>query len=345
MTEVSFFSRDDRTFRLFRSSWQIAAREHSLGAKVFNRGFGLQNTWRAIRNFVANKRTRRVVFGTSEICLYALFANEKDVFVFTGLGRLLLDDGAVARSVRLFLRWTFTEQTVVVLNPQDQQLIGSLLGIKPTLIDGEGYPFDASLPILVPRVGSVSPVFAYVGRLLKSKGVDTLIGEFSHNSLSGWTLLVIGDGDFSNRDSLDPAELQRLALESAGKIEYMGFRKDVRKILKGVDFLISMSRREGLPFSVLDGIDGGAHLILSPVPGHLSFKDVAGVTFVESDQLGQIFKEIASDPIKFLNFDHIARRQSCDRRFGQATIVEAIKRLLVKPTGANGLGLPKRYPE
>ena len=301
MTDVSFFSRDDRTFQLFRSSWQIAARERALEVRVVNRGFGPRNTWQAIRRFIAGAGSRRIVFGTSEICLYALFAGPRDIYVFTGLGRLLLDDGIVARAVRLYLRWTYRRQAVVVLNPQDQALIGDLLGTTPVLIDGEGYPFDTSQPAFASRPSDGALTFAYVGRLLKSKGVDTLIAEFARNASSHWTLLVVGDSDFSNPDALTPDELRRLAQDTQGKIEYLGFRKDVREILQGVDFLISLSRREGLPFSALDGIDAGTHLILSPVPGHLSFKDVAGVTFVESDRLDRVFKQIASDPARFLD--------------------------------------------
>jgi glycosyltransferase involved in cell wall biosynthesis len=334
MTDISFFSRDERTYRLFRSSWQRAAEESALDVQVVNRGFGLGNAWRAICKYVISSGTRRIVFGTSEICLYAMFSNARDIFVFTGLGRLLLDDGVVARCVRAVLRWTFRGQTVVVLNLDDQGVIGALLGKTPVLIDGEGYPFSGPAQAFPARPASNALTFAYVGRLLKSKGVDVLLGEFSRHASSDWTLLMVGDSDFSNPDALSAAELGRLARESKGKIEYLGFRQDVRAVLASVDFLVSLSRREGLPFSVLDGIEAGTHLVLTPVPGHLSFRDVSGVTFIEAGQLGQVFKEVSANARRFLEFDRAERLRSCEKKFGQATIVEAIKRLLVAPTGA-----------
>lgn len=334
MTQISFFSRDERTFLLFRSSWQIAARELGSEAEIFNRGIGLKNAWRAIRNFVVSRKTRRFVFGTSEICLYSLFSGAKDVFVFTGLGRLLIADSLVASFVRSFLRMTFKGQTLVVLNPQDQRVISELFGAVPILIEGEGYRFDASGPALAQRPIGNGLVVAYVGRLLKSKGVDNLIREFARNALDKWTLLLIGDNDFSNSDSVDLAELQSLIKSSAGRIECLGFRNDVPQQLQGVDFLISLSRREGLPFSALDGVASGAHLILSRVAGHLSFGEFAGVTLTEPDQLGKVFHDIASGSTKFFDFDPIDRRRACDRRFGQATIVAVIKRLMTPDAGA-----------
>jgi glycosyltransferase involved in cell wall biosynthesis len=327
MSCLWFFSRDERTHRLFRTSWHRAAQECGIGVNVVSRGFGFKNALKAVRSFVNARKQRHVIFGTSEICLYSLFSHRQDIWVFTGLGRLLLDEGWAARAIRAFLRRMHRGQQIVVLNPEDQLVIQQTIGAPADLINGEGYAFRGISSVRPTNEMRARITFAYVGRLLKSKGVDRLVADFARHSNPSWTLKVIGDSDFANPDSVPAEDLQRLAQSSNGRIIYTGFQQDVRAALESVDVLVSLSRREGLPFSVLDGIESGAHLVLSPVPGHLSFSGLSGVTFVEPAELGRFFEQIRSDPHKFLNFDRAARQSFCARKFGQDTIVESIKHL------------------
>lgn len=327
MSRLWFFSRDERTHRLFRSSWHKAAQECGIAVRVVHRGFGFKNALKALRSFVSAGEQRRIVFGTSEICLYSPFSRCQDIWVFTGLGRLLLDEGWAARAIRAFLRRMHRGQQIVVLNPEDQLVIQQSIGAPADIINGEGYAFRSILSVRSTNETGTGLTFAYVGRLLKSKGVDRLVADFARHSKPSWVLKVIGDSDFANPDSVPAEDLHRLAQTSNGQIVYTGFQQDVRAALESVDVLISLSRREGLPFSVLDGIESGAFLVLSPVPGHLSFSGLPGVTFVEPAELGRFFEQIGSDPRKFLAFDRAARQAACERKFGQDTIVESIKHL------------------
>jgi glycosyltransferase involved in cell wall biosynthesis len=294
---------------------------------VAHRGFGFKNALKALHKFVSASKQRHVVFGTSEICLYSLFSHRQDIWVFTGLGRLLLDEGLVARAIRSFLRVMYRGQKIVVLNPEDRLIIQQSLGAPANIINGEGYVFRSSFSSRSSCETSTGLTFAYVGRLLKSKGVDRLVADFARHSNPSWTLLVIGDSDFSNPDSVPTGYLHNCAQSSKGRIVYTGFQQDVHVALESVDFLISLSRREGLPFSVLDGIASGAHLVLSPVPGHLSFSGLPGVTFVEPEALGRFFEKTGCDLHKLLTFDRAARQTACARKFGEDVIVESIKQL------------------
>ena len=323
--KICFFSRDERTHRLFRDSWHLAAQKLGAEAFVVCRGFGLLKSLFAIFSFISRVRFRRIVFGTSEICLYCLFSGKNDVWVFTGLGRLLIDETVFSKFVIFLLRVSYCGQLMIVLNDADRNVIFKIIGTSPALLDGEGYCFSSSV---IAKKNSSSLCFAYVGRLLRSKGVDDLVACFARHSRPNWSLLLIGDNDFSNSDSISHAEFQVLKKTSLGSIDFLGFRSDVRQLLFEVDVLVSLSRREGLPFSVLDGIDAGAHLVLSPVPGHLSFRGLPGVTFTEADQMGKLFEEISSNPDSFLNFDRGFRISYCERKFGQRRIVSAIQELL-----------------
>jgi glycosyltransferase involved in cell wall biosynthesis len=325
-----FFSRDQRTHSLFRASWHLAAQQCGADANVVCRGFGWKKALAAVNAFIGASSGRRVIFGTSEICLYAIFSCRKDIWVFTGLGRLLIDGGFVARGVRTLLQWLYRGQQMVVLNEQDGELIRNSIGCAPTLIEGEGYKF-LSLPGGTERPGN-SITFAYIGRLLKSKGVDNLVESFARYSKPNWTLMVIGDNDFANRDSVPMSEFQRLAETSKGRIVFTGFQSDILNILRGVDVVISLSRREGLPFSVLDGIVAGAHIVLTPVPGHLSFRDFEGITFVDPSDLGRFFVSISENPKPFFMFDRDQRVATCEARFGQGAVTKSITSLLTAVT-------------
>ncbi len=325
-----FFSRDQRTHSLFRASWHLAAQQCGADTKVVCRGFGWKKALAAVHAFIGASSGPRVIFGTSEICLYAMFSCRKDIWVFTGLGRLLIDGGFVARGVRTLLQWSYRGQQMVVLNEQDGEVIRNSIGCAPTVIEGEGYNF--------PRLSGGTErssnllTFAYVGRLLKSKGVDKLVDSFARYSKPNWTLMVIGDHDFDNRDSIPMSEFQRLAETSKGRIVFTGFKSDILNILRGVDVVISLSRREGLPFSVLDGIVAGAHVVLTPVPGHLSFRDLEGITFIDPSDLGRFFDSISENPETFFMFDRDQRVAACEARFGQGAVTKSIKSLLTAVT-------------
>lgn len=325
--KILLFSRDARTHSLFRKSWHLVMHQFGSDFRIICRGFGPKNSFVSLARFVANYRSCRIVFGTSEICLYSIFSRSKDVWVFTGLGRLLIQKGASSYGVRKLLRFMYRGQTLIVLNEADRGIIESIIGTRPFIIDGEGYVFNSL--VLKKELNSVL-TFAYIGRLLKSKCVDQLIETFANHSRPDWKLILIGDTDFSNKDSVALDYIRRVSRRSVGTIVATGFQEDVGACLEGVDVLISLSEREGLPFSVLDGIDSGVHIVLSPVPGHLSFAGLPGVTFVEPVELGNFFQQIPSNIDSMLVFDRAARLEICKEKFGQETIVKSIKSILSK---------------
>jgi glycosyltransferase involved in cell wall biosynthesis len=326
--EITLFSRDKRTHDLFRSSWVRAAIDCGYDVNIFCRGFAFGNIVRSVFKFICCVRHKRVIFGTSEICLYSLFSNKKDMWVFTGLGRLLTNEGVFNYIISKILQYFYRGQILVVLNSHDQIFVEDLLGTKPHLIEGEGYNFRTCIRPYKNNYSNFT--FAYVGRLLKSKGVDKLVASFAEHSPKEWSLLLFGDNDFFNSDSVNIDEMNEVILKSKGDIKIMGFRDNVRDLLVGIDFLISLSSREGLPFSILDGLNEGACLILSRVPGNLSFEGLPGVHFVEPEMLGTIFENISEKPEFFLEFDRNCRLAISELRFGHQAITASISTLLEK---------------
>jgi glycosyltransferase involved in cell wall biosynthesis len=321
--KIVLFSRDDRSFKLFRKSWIKAIIESRISYSVVNRGFGFLKAWIALINFHREYKSIRIIFGASEICFYSSLSSKDDIWVFTGVGRLLQYRGKVQKLATLFLKCAYRQQKICALNPQDVVYLESIFPAKVILINGEGFDFNNTSPIKKNKPSTF--VIAYVGRLLKSKGVDRLVEAFIRLPHLDCELRLIGDFDFSNSDAISAEWLAEMQSMSNNKINYYGFVNNVRGLLKEVDIYVSLSDREGLPFSVLEAIEAGCFIVLSPVPGHLSFKGLHGIIFDESKDLHTILEDVLTQPTKYFNFDSSDRLKICNTRFGTQSIVAEIK--------------------
>lgn len=320
---VVLFSRDDRSFKLFRKSWIQALIDSKIPFCFKNRGFGLLKTGVALFNFIKQHKRIRIIFGTSEICLYSLFSSKDDIWVFTGMGRLLQYRGRIQSLTTFFLNHTYRQQKIVALNFQDAVYLESIFPAKVILINGEGFDFKGKMPIR--QIKSPPFVVAYVGRLLKSKGVDRLVESFIELPHLNCELRLIGDFDFSNSDAVSMGWLAEMQSKSTNKISLYGYVDNVRDLLKDIDIYVSLSDREGLPFSVLEAIESGCLILLSPVPGHLSFADFDGIIYAEAKDLRMILENLLTSPYEYFNFDSHERVKICNAKFGMQSIISEIK--------------------
>ncbi len=326
--KVALFSRDERTFKLFRETWCIAFSESGFEVIIKNRCFGFSGAIRAIFGFIYLRNKLKVIFGTSEICLYSIFSNKRDIWVFTGFGRLLQGSGVLRRIIIFYLKITYKGQKIVGLNFQDVALLDSIFSIKSILINGEGFNFSCSEGCKVTRSRPIK--IAYVGRLLKSKRVDELVRQFVSISHLDCELHLIGDFDYSNLDSISPEWLAAKLVEAGGHIKYHGFVDNVRDILRNIDIYVSLSEREGLPFSVLEALEAGCFVLLSKVPGHLSFEGLEGVAFVEPTTLAEALIELIGGAERYFNFDVEERLKICVNNFGRQKVISQIKNTLLE---------------
>ena len=323
--KVGLFSRDERTFNLFRKSWVEAFKESNFEIKVFNRGFGIRKIISAALNFLIADVNCRIIFGTSEICLYTIFANKSDFFVFTGIGRLLQKEGAIKNIIRFLLRATYRNQRIIALNTYDCSFLEDIYSTKVTLINGEGYHFSTTFS-QSPKKNDVVKI-AYVGRMLKSKGVDKLINVFSQITNLSCQLHLIGDFDFGSADALSRNWLSSLGSTISQKIHFHGFLENPNVFLRDVDIFVSLSEREGLPFSVLDAIEAGCYIVLTPCPGNLSFSHLPGISYCYPESLKITLQSLIASPEKLRNFDAYHRLQVCIDDFGAQKIISDIVKL------------------
>lgn len=328
MKKVCLYSRDERTHNLFRKSWLSAIQELGLESSNhfrLNNGLG---SFGAIKNFVLNYRNNRLIFGTSEILFYSVFSRRTDIWIFTGLGRLL--DGHSKVRTKLFfnlLKVVYRGQKIVVLNGEDLTTMRIHFNSNIFLLRGEGYSFSC-FENIKPRTDA-GLIFAYVGRLLYSKRVDIILKSFSSASAFNDKLLLFGDYDFGNLDSLSPSIIEKYIKLSRGKIILKGFLPNLKDELLNVDTVISMSRREGLPFGILDAIDCGCNIILSNVPGHTDFEFLDRVTLVNDEsELSDLILNKRTLLAGLSIFDHIARRNKARDVYGIEMVVSEIKKIL-----------------
>ena len=94
-----------------------------------------------------------------------------------------------------------------------------------------------------------------------------------------FTLLVAGDGPMR-------PDVERVAGERNGPIVVLGFRRDIRRLLTAADFFVLSSRREGLPFSLLEAMSMGLPAIVAGIPGARETVSDAGVIVTPGDVRG-----------------------------------------------------------
>lgn len=323
----ALFSRDERTFNLFRKSWLIALEASNFEIKVFNRGFGFFRLIKSVIIFICNRQSLRFIFGTSEICLYYFFSRKEDVLIFSGLGRLLQKDGLIKNFICSYLKILYKNQKIVALNADDASFLKSIFPTEIILINGEGFNFKGGQ---IKRELSNSIVIGFIGRMLKSKGVDRLIEKFLLIENDCCELHLFGDFDFSNSDSIHQDWLSEKISGSNGKITHHGFVDNVRDVLRRVDIFVSLSEREGLPFSVLEAIDAGCFLLLSDVPGHFSFAGLDGVDLINPSEILESLNALIANPEKITEFNQVQRVLECEQKFGMGSVVNQISISLLK---------------
>jgi glycosyltransferase involved in cell wall biosynthesis len=134
------------------------------------------------------------------------------------------------------------------------------------------------------------PVVLCVARLAAPKRVDLLLDAWPALGTQA-LLLVAGDGP-------DRPALERRAAGLEGRVEFLGDRRDVRRLLAAADLLVLPSDREGLPMTVLEAMAAGVPVVASAVGGLASFDPdtIELVTPGSADAVGAAVVRVLADP-------------------------------------------------
>jgi glycosyltransferase involved in cell wall biosynthesis len=127
------------------------------------------------------------------------------------------------------------------------------------------YPgIDAEHYTPAPELRSPTPVFAYLGRLKKYKGVDIVIRAFARVQHPTARLLIAGTGDYR-------PELERLSASLAlgDRVQFLGFISEAEKVnlLRSAWSLAFASPKEGWGITNLEAAACGTPVVASDSPG------------------------------------------------------------------------------
>jgi mannose/cellobiose epimerase-like protein (N-acyl-D-glucosamine 2-epimerase family)/glycosyltransferase involved in cell wall biosynthesis len=200
--------------------------------------------------------------GLPVVCLNAM----------TGLGTMFISDTAKVRLTRALLTLSIRtllnrSRTAVLVQNLDDQAVMERLGVdgeRIALIPGSGVDIDT----LTPKPEPAPPVtIAFVGRLVESKGIRTLIAAHERLNERGRNirLLIAGVPDPANPTSIPPHEIE--AWSRRPNVTHLGYVEDIGALWARAHIAVLPSHREGMPLSLLEAAACGRPLVATDVPG------------------------------------------------------------------------------
>jgi len=236
------------------------------------------------------------------------FAVPHTVLHLTGLGYLGISDTGAARILRpiaLRLLGTILKKPgnwLMGENPDDVEFLragGADPGPRIRILGGAG--IDVNEFPAQPAPGNPVPTAAFVGRMIRSKGVDVLVEAQRLLAARGAALNVAlyGKSDEDNKGGLDRAQLEEWG--RCGGITWHGHVSDVREVWARSDIAVLPAiTREGLPRSLLEAAACARPLISTDVPGcnHLVRNGIDGLIVPPSDAkaLANALERLAASP-------------------------------------------------
>jgi mannose/cellobiose epimerase-like protein (N-acyl-D-glucosamine 2-epimerase family)/glycosyltransferase involved in cell wall biosynthesis len=268
--------------------------------------------------------------GLPVVCLNAM----------TGLGTIFISDAPLHRMVRAALRpvlramFSRRRSAVLVQNPDDEALVADL-GIDAkqiALIPGSGVDTAEMTPAPEPP-GPIT--IAFVGRLVESKGIRSLIAAHARLIERGRDirLLIAGLPDPANPTSISASEIAIWKVKR--NVSYLGFVEDIRGLWTRAHIAVLPSHREGLPLSLIQAAACGRPLIATDVPGcrAIARPDVNALLVPRDDveALAQAVDRLAADGALRRSFGMSSRalveQEFSSERIG-AEIIALYRRLL-----------------
>jgi glycosyltransferase involved in cell wall biosynthesis len=225
----------------------------------------------------------------------------------TGLGLLGFGTGHLVRLYRAaalrLMASTLRKPTsyLLVENPDDLALLRSR-GVDPggrfAILGGAGVD-PAAFPALPPPDNAV-PVAAYVGRMIRPKGVDVLMQAYDILRGRGvpMQLELYGGSDADNPEAITPEALETWCKQHEAR--WLGHVSDVREVWRKADiFVLAARSREGMPRALLEAAASARPLVVTDVPGCRHFVRDGVEGFVvppeDAEALAEALERLARD--------------------------------------------------
>lgn len=226
----------------------------------------LRRKYRKIKpDLVVHYTHKPNIFGT----LAARLAGVKSVSVITGLGYSFINRGFINVVAEwLYRRTARYSSSMIFENEDDRELfIQKRLVNEDRAFAVKGCGVNTAYYQSKSDQSPNPPVFTFIGRLLKDKGILEFAAaacHFHEKALPA-SFVVLGDFDPENPSTIDRDTL--LEWISEDTVDYKGFVNDVRPFLEKSTCIVLPSYREGMPRIVLEAMAMGKPVITTRTAG------------------------------------------------------------------------------
>lgn len=191
---------------------------------------------------------------------------------------------------------------LIVENPEDLAFLeagGGVPGERVTILGGAGIDPEAFPALALPQVNP--PVAAFVGRMIRPKGVDVLMAAADLLKARDIPLGIElhGQSDAGNPEAIPTRSLEAWS-DGAGK-RWLGHTSDVGGIWRRAGIFVLPARsREGMPRAMLEAAASARPLVVTDVPGcrHFVRDGVEGLIVPPDDPtaLADALERLIRDP-------------------------------------------------
>jgi len=217
-----------------------------------------------------------IAFRSILLGLFCVAFNKKIniIATITGLGSVFLSKNIKIQFLKFiitfFLMMSLKKNNIklIVQNKDDYNFCLNTLKCnfkKVFLIRGSGV--DINHFSFQPEPPHPPIVIAFVGRLIKDKGIEVLLDAFEYASKNNnIRLYLAGSIDHLNPSAITEDYLKNKLIQNKNII-WLGEVKDIKSLWKKSHIAVLPSRREGLPMSLLEAAASGKAIIATDVPG------------------------------------------------------------------------------
>ena len=266
----------------FRNIFEIKNHIVSGGYDIVHSHTFPTQMWVALSRIIITNR--KVKFVTTE---HSTHNRRRGKFYFKPLDKLIYSQYDLIISITKTTR----DNLLNWINPKQKKIDKHVIiknGVDIQKIK-EASPYKKSE--VIEGISENTKLVCMVGRFSDAKDQPTLIRAVSRLP-EGIHLVLVGEGPLK-KENEELAE----ELDMSDRVHFLGFRKDIPRILKTVDIVVLSSYWEGLSLSSIEGMASGKPFLASNVTGLEEVVGNIGLLFNQGDidSLANLIKELFDD--------------------------------------------------
>ena len=210
------------------------------------------------------------------IILSKFFKKIKFIISFSGLGYIFINPKRSAflyfkkfifiKILKIFLNRSKNVH-LIMQNNDDLTLFKKILSLDNSNIHFVPGGSGVNLKKFNSRNKKSTKNILMVSRITKNKGAIEYFkcAELLKKKYNDWNFMIAGANDYKTPDKVDVKYLNYLKKKKI--VKFLGYKKDISKILKKTEIFCLPSYREGMPKVVLEALSSGVPVVTTNVTG------------------------------------------------------------------------------